>query len=264
MLDLPRHADANRVREHELVGLRLHELIREAEDVAGIDGALERAAEGNPDRHRGADAVGVGAGDDVLCNLDRLLRRRVLVPAIEVLRGREREVNLIESRLRQAVVAAFVQREPGVDDALSPVDPGDDLLGARHLRHARGVDEADRLDPRQARRCKSIDEVGARLGIELRRLVLEAVARADVADDDAHTTPSSFSRASSSSERPRRPPYTSRLWLPSSHVADQRTSHGVSENFGTMPGPRYGPNSGSVCSTSMSRARNCSSSKMSA
>ena len=53
--------------------------------------------------------------------------------------------------------------EPRVHDALAPLDRRDDLLRARHLRHARRVDEADRLDPRHARRRQPVDELGAHL-----------------------------------------------------------------------------------------------------
>ena len=63
---------------------------------------------------------------------------------------------------------------------------------------------------------------------------------------------------------PSRPQKISSLWLPSCHVPDHCTSPGVSENLGTIPGPMYGPNSGSTCSTSISRALYWGSSKISA
>src|SRR4030095_14787300 len=65
-----------------------------------------------------------------------------------------------------------------------------------------------------------------------------------------------FRAPSSPSESRSSPPYTSALWLPSVHVADQRTSPGVSENFGTMPGPMYSPKPASSCFRSMSLAWN--------
>src|SRR6185369_1769329 len=137
-------------------------------------------------------------------------------------------------------------------------------LGPRHLRDDLGVDEADRLDPRDAGGGDQLDELGALGRVEVLALVLEPVAGRDVEDDHAaQSTPSSLSEASSSSESPSRPPYTSELWLPSSHVADQRTAPGVSENFGMIPGPMYSTNSSSWCGSSMSRALNCGSSKMS-
>ena len=57
------------------------------------------------------------------------------VALVELLGGREGEVHLVEPALAQPVVASLVQREPGVDDALAPLDRRDDLLGPGHLRH---------------------------------------------------------------------------------------------------------------------------------
>ena len=72
-------------------------------------------------------------------------------------------------------------------------------------------------------------------------------------------------RASSSSERPSSPPKISPLCahLPTAPV--QRTRAGrVARASGTTPGASDVPISGSSCSTSVSRARQCGSSKMSA
>ena len=87
-------------------------------------------------------------------------------------------------------------------------DRRDDLLGAGHLRHARRIDEADRLDPRQARGREAVDELGAHDRLERDRVVLEPVARPDVADRHrgAQITPSSRRDASSSAPRPSSPP----------------------------------------------------------
>ena len=47
---------------------------------------------------------------------------------------------------REPLPAALVQHEPGVLGAVAPLDRRDDLLRARHLRHAVVADEAHRLD----------------------------------------------------------------------------------------------------------------------
>jgi hypothetical protein len=95
-------------------------------------------------------------------------------------------VDLVEAGLAEAVVAALVQRQPGVDDPIAAVDPGDHLLRAGHLRDKRGVDEADRLDPRNAGAGEEVDELRPLRGLQHLRLVLEPVARRDVADRHSH------------------------------------------------------------------------------
>ena len=145
---------------------------------------------------------------------------------VERLRRGEGVVHLVEPGRLQAVVALLVQRQPRVDDARLPLDPLDHLLRAGHLRHAGGVDEADRLDARHARGREPVHELGPGRGRERLRIVLQPVAWSDVTDGHLHRTPSAFSSSSSSPARPSSPPYTSSLWLPSSQVADQRTSHG--------------------------------------
>ena len=139
-------------------------------------------------------------------------------------------MHFVEVGGREPVVAPLVQRQSRVDDSGTPFDRLDDLFGAGHLGDARGVDETDRLDPGDAGRGQPVDELGADRRLEHQSIGLQAVSRRDVADRDRgcshQMTPSSRSAAISSSERPSRPPYTSALWLPSSHVADQRTAPG--------------------------------------
>ena len=62
----------------------------------------------------------------------------------------------------------------------------DHLLRARHLRHAVGADEADGLDAPQPRRREPVDELRPCLRRQHVRLVLEAVPRPDVAEEDLH------------------------------------------------------------------------------
>ena len=94
----------------------------------------------------------------------RVLDRRALVSLVERLAGREREVHLVEARLAQPVVAPVVEREAGVHDAGTRLDRRDDLLGAGHLRDARRVDEAHRLDPRQPGSGEPVDELARTAG----------------------------------------------------------------------------------------------------
>ena len=87
----------------------------------------------------------------------------------------------------EALEAFLVQDEARVVDSVAALDTGHDVLGAGHLRHRVVADEADRLDPREASRCQAVDQFGASLGRENVLLVLEPVARADVADRDQRT-----------------------------------------------------------------------------
>ena len=114
-------------------------------------------------------------------------------------------MHLVEPAVAEPVVAALVQGEPGVDHPVAPVDRRDHLLGARHLRHVLWADEAHRLDARKAGYRETIDQLRPHVGRERDGLVLKAVTRADVADRDPHTTPSSRNPSSSDAERPSRP-----------------------------------------------------------
>ena len=94
------------------------------------------------------------------------------------------QLTRVEAGLREALVAALVEHEPDQLGRPRSRQPRDDLLGAGHLRDAVVADERDRLDPRHARRGEPRDELGAHGRRERLRLVLQAVARPDVADRD--------------------------------------------------------------------------------
>ena len=111
------------------------------------------------------------------------LDRRVRVPLVERLGRGERAVDAVERGRAQALVALLVEHEPGVLDAVAALDRGDDLLRAGHLRHAVVADEAGGLDPRHRPRRAGSTSSGARRGREHVGLVLEPVARPDVAED---------------------------------------------------------------------------------
>ena len=66
------------------------------------------------------------------------------------------------------------------------MERGHDLLRTGHLRHELRIDEARRLHSLDAGGREAIAELGAHRGLERSRLVLQPVARADVADDHAH------------------------------------------------------------------------------
>ena len=197
--DPARRSDADRVREDDLVRAGGGDLLGEAHDVLRLDRPLEGAAERDTDRHAGADPVLVRPRDDAPGGLDRRCDRGTLVSLVHRLRRCEGEVRLLEPGRGQAVVAALVENEAGVDDARPALYRRDHLLGPRHLRDTRGVDEAHRLDSRQPGGGEQVDELRPDARLEHDLVVLEPVARRHVAHGDAaHTTPSSFSASSSS------------------------------------------------------------------
>ena len=67
-----------------------------------------------------------------------------------------------------------------------PSSVGEDLLGARHLRHELGVDEARGLDAREPGGGQTPAQLGAHRRREDLGVVLQPVAGADVAENDAH------------------------------------------------------------------------------
>ena len=118
-------------------------------------------------------------------------------------------MRLVQTGFHEPVVATLVEDETRIDDARPALDRRDDLFGPGHLRHPRGVDEADCLDARQPGIGEAVDELGANLRLEDLGIVLEPVARGDVADDDAalaHKTASLLSLSISSDESPSNPP----------------------------------------------------------
>ena len=151
--------------------------------MSRIDTAFERAAE------RDADRCGrrqIGVGDDRLHLSFRVVERHTPVAPVERLGRGERAVDTFERRRAQAVVALEIEYEARILRPASLRDPGDGLFGARHLRHAVIADERHRLDSRKSRRSEAVDQVCTYVGREDVRLVLEAVARPDVAERYVH------------------------------------------------------------------------------
>ena len=181
-LSRDRHSD--RVGEEDRVRGALGDALGEAKHPSLVDPPLERAPERDADDHGGADPVRPRPRDDPVGRCDRLVDRRVLVSPVERLGRAEGEPDLVQPAGGQALVSALVQREPCRDDPVPAFDRRDDVLRARHLRHAAWVDEARDLDGRETRGHESVDEVGPHIGGEHVRLVLEAVPRPDV--DDGH------------------------------------------------------------------------------
>ena len=82
--DAARRTDADRVGEDDLVRRAACDPLGESQHVVGRDGAFERAAERDADRHRRPDPVGTGAADDAQRGLDRFGDRGSLVSLVEL------------------------------------------------------------------------------------------------------------------------------------------------------------------------------------
>ena len=177
-----RGGDADRVRKDDV--RPAGEARCELDDDAGIDMSFEGTAEADGNRHR-MGILPTGCQDG-LGGRDRLGQAHVPVRLVEALGRAEGDVHPVEPARREALPAALVQDEPGVLDTLAALDLTDDLLRAGHGRNAVVADEAHRLDPRQARSAEPVDELGAHGRRERVGLVLEAVARADLAERDVH------------------------------------------------------------------------------
>src|SRR5262249_57175242 len=80
-----------------------------------------------------------------------------------------------------------VEDEPGVRDAVPPLNRVHDLVRVGHLRNGVVADEAHHFDPTEPGSGKPVDQLGPRLRRQDVLLVLQAVARPDFADRDQAT-----------------------------------------------------------------------------
>src|SRR6266511_1142891 len=250
-LDLRRRGDADRVSEHDLVRL---ELSAELRHVSGIDAPFEGTAERDADRHRRGQ---LGHAEDRHRLRHGLVERHVAVPLVERLGRRERAVHAAELRLAETLVALEVQDEPCVLGSVAWLDSRDDLLGSCHLRHTIVADEGRRLDARKTRGREPVDELGADAGRDNVGLVLQPVARADVAERDVHSASFADSRGRGSSPRSRaaaRPAWRTGGSLRSRSRRTVRRRRPTHRGPARSPRCRPGPTSASVpssCSTFM-------------
>ena len=200
------HRDADRVGEHQLVHAVRGQALGQLEDPAGVDVPLERAAERDADRPRDPQALGPRGRAHARSRGEALLDARVHVVPAEGLGRHDREVHLRHAGGDRAGESPLVQHERGAAGALVVAEPGQHLLAAGHLRHAVAAHHAGGLHDRDAGGEQPAAELGAHARGERDRLVLEPVARRDVADPDgAHTIPSSRSCSSWSAGIPSSP-----------------------------------------------------------
>jgi hypothetical protein len=95
-------------------------------------------------------------------------------------------VDLLGGGRHSALEALVVEHQGRPGDAVAARERGQDLLGPGHLRHELGVDEARGLHAREPCGGEPLAQLGPHGRREHGLVVLEPVARADVAEGDLH------------------------------------------------------------------------------
>ena len=157
--DLSGHGNSDRVREDQRVGLQRCDPLGDVQHPGRAHRPLERTAEGDAERHRGAKAdaratISAAAWSDSSTE-------DPLVSLVERLRDAEREAHLVEPGGYESLVAALVERQARIRDAVASIETCDDLLRSRHLRHAARIDEARDLDGGHAGCDDAPNELGS-------------------------------------------------------------------------------------------------------
>src|SRR5215218_920107 len=152
----------------------------------GIDLALVGTAERDRDDRLAAQALAERAGDDLLEPGQRLLYRAVDVRAAVALRRGQEEVDLAErlAQLERVVEAALVRDQDRDGHLVGDVGAAQHLRSVGELWDDVGADEARHLEALQARAREHLDQPHLVVGRDGLGLILEAVARADLADAD--------------------------------------------------------------------------------
>lgn len=177
---LMRHAHPDGVGQRDLAGAGGRRPRDESRDRVGRHLALEGAAERGRDRHRRRHPGRAGEPEHLLHHRGEGVGGGVLVAQVEGVAGGDDQVDLVDAGVQGAQEAAPVEHQPDVRHVVTPGHLVHHLLGVGHLRHGVRADEGDRLHPAHPGRDRQFDEADLVLGGEDRRLVLQAVAGADL------------------------------------------------------------------------------------
>ena len=160
---------------------------RDLEHALARDDALVRAAEARRDDRLDAQPGVARARDDPLEAVERRGDRAVDVAQVVRLGRRQEDADLVEAlaQLERVVQAARVRDEHAARDAVRDVDRRQHLARVGELRDDVGAHEARDLDAPQPGAREPVDQRDLVGGRDDLRLVLQAVARADLADRDA-------------------------------------------------------------------------------
>src|SRR5215218_6365048 len=186
LADLAGVRHAGGVAEPKLVRAGGGDSLGQVEHAARVDVAVVGAAEGDGDH---AFAVEPGVEDAREHALDR--RERVVDGAVDVLavvrlRRTEEDADLVKAIavIECLLEAALVGDEDAEGDVVGDVDALQHLGGVGELREHVGAHEARDLDAAQPGARERVHEPDLVLGADLVGLVLEPVARPDLADLD--------------------------------------------------------------------------------
>src|SRR5437764_3124465 len=178
---------AGGIAEADLLRTGADEAARDREDALGRHVALVGAAKADADHALAAQPGVAGAREDALQALQRLLDRAVDVLAVVRVAGAQEDVDLVDALAQpeRILEAALVGDEDADADVVGNVRALEDLAAVGELRNDVRADEARHLQPLQPGPREHLDEPDLVVGGDDLRLVLEPVARADLADADA-------------------------------------------------------------------------------
>src|SRR6218665_3928810 len=183
-LHLARCAHADGVGHAHMLHADLLHQPRQAGHALGCDFALIRATHGATHRPPHGNAGRAGGLSDRRKALDALGNAAVDVLLAEGLAGRAEDHDLVRPVGQRRCKALEVGRQHRIDHALLARDAGHHLVVVRHLWHPLGRHIAGDLDVLQARVLQALHQADLDLGRYRRRLVLQAVTRADIDDLD--------------------------------------------------------------------------------
>ncbi len=187
LVHLARVGHPRRVAEADLGAAGGGEPLGDLEDALRRHLALVGTAEGGRDHALAAQPRLAGARQRPLEPAQRLLDRAIDVAAVVRLRSGEEDVDLVEAlaHRQRSVEAALVGDQDREGDALGALDRGQHPLRVGELGDHVGTHEGGDLQPREAAGREHVDQPHLVGGVDRLRLVLEAVAGADLADADA-------------------------------------------------------------------------------
>ncbi len=155
--------------------------------------ALERAPPGCADRDGARGVRRIGDFHHAFEDLQRLFRRRILVPLAERVGGNDDKIHFLALGFDGALKSAVVESQADIFDPLVSGNQAHQLRRIRHLRHSLGIDEGGHFHAADPRIDQPMDEFEFAFGIHHGRVVLQTVAQSDFHDFNAYIAHDHFS-----------------------------------------------------------------------